>query len=277
MLKLKENIKKDDSIGDILRFWRQLKRISQMDLALDTGISSKHLSFVETGRSQPSRDLVLKLAQSLNVPLRHRNVFLRAAGFAPEFDEEPFDGQKMAIVRQALTRMIKMHEPYPALVIDTTYKILMTNSGYDQIIKFYLGENAQKKYDNVYRFTFAEDGLRQYIKDWPVIEQFMIGRLWEEAVSTQNKELFTLYEDISQLKTSNHPISFQMDHNLPIMSLTLEKDSMKTSFFTTITTLGTPLDLTTQELRIESLFPADDETKKIFQLGLYSQDIRSKR
>jgi len=264
MLKLKKNIKKDDSIGDILRFWRQLKRISQMDLALDAGISSKHLSFVETGKSQPSRDLVLKLANSLKVPLRHRNVFLKAAGYSSEFDEEPFDGQKMEIVRQALNRMIKMHEPYPALVINTAYKILMTNSGYDQIIKFYLGENALKKYDNVYRLTFAEDGLRQYIKDWPVIEHFMLGRLWDEVISTQNNELFELYEDISPLRTGENPINFQIDNNLPIMSLTLEKDSMETSFFTTITMLGTPLDLTTQELRIESLFPADEETKQLF-------------
>jgi len=264
MLKLKENIKKEESIGDVLRFWRQLKRISQMDLALDAGVSSKHLSFVETGKSQPSRDLVLKLAQSLNVPLRHRNVFLRAAGFASEFDEEPFDGQKMGIVRHALTRMIKMHEPYPALVINTAYKILMTNSGYDQMIKFYLGENALKKYNNVYRLTFAEDGLRQYIKDWPAIEHFMLGRLWDEVVSTQNNELFELYEDILLLRTGEKPFTFPIDNNLPIMSLTLEKDSMKASFFTTITMLGTPLDLTTQELRMESLFPTDEETKRLF-------------
>ncbi len=237
-----------------------------MDLALDAGISSKHLSFVETGRSQPSRDLVLKLASSLKVPLRHRNVFLKAAGYSSEFSEEPFDGQKMEIVRQALKRMIEAHEPYPALVINASYKIIMTNSGYDQMIRFYLGENSLKKYDNVYRLTFAEDGLRQYITDWPVIEQFMIGRLWEEVVSTQNKELFTLYEEISQLKTGDSPISFQINNNLPIMSLTLEKKSMKASFFTTVTTLGTPLDLTTQELRIESLFPADDETKQLFSL-----------
>jgi transcriptional regulator with XRE-family HTH domain len=264
MLNLKKNIKKDDSIGDILRFWRQLKRISQMDLALDAGVSSKHLSFVETGRSQPSRALVLKLAHSLNVPLRHRNTFLKAAGYASEFGEEPFDGQKMKIVRQAMQRMIENHEPYPALVINAAYKIIMTNSGYDQIIKFFLGENALKKYDNVYRLTFAEDGLRQYIQDWPAVEHFMIGRLWEEVISTQNNELFELYEDISLLRTNENPIQFQINNNLPIMSLNLEKGLMKASFFTTITTLGTPLDLTTQELRIESLFPANEETKQLF-------------
>lgn len=268
MLNLKKNIKKNESVGGILRFWRQLKRISQMDLALDVGVSSKHLSFVETGRSQPSRALVLKLAHSLKLPLRHRNAFLKAAGYTSEFGEEPFNGQKMEIVRQALNRMIIKHEPYPALVVNTAYKILMTNSGFNQIIKLYLGDNALKKYDNIYRLTFADDGLRQYIKDWPVVGHFMLGRLWEEVVTTQNKELFELHEDIAQLKIGEYPINFQIDNDLPIMSLTLEKDSMKASFFTTITTLGTPLDLTTQELRIESLFPADEETKQMFPLEI---------
>lgn len=260
--------KSNESAGDILRFWRKLNRISQMDLALDVGISSKHLSFVETGRSQPSRDLILKIANSLKLPFRHRNAFLKAAGYSAVFGEEPLNGEKMQIVRQALYRMLEKHEPYPALVVNTAYKILMTNSSFNQMIKLYLGENALKKYDNIYRLTFAEDGLRQYIKDWPVVGHFMLGRLWEEVVSTQNKELFKLHEDISQLKIDEYPINFQIDSDLPIMRLTLEKDSMKASFFTTITTLGTPLDLTTQELRIESLFPADEETKQLFPLNI---------
>jgi transcriptional regulator with XRE-family HTH domain len=259
------NKKKKESVGDFLRFWRNIKRISQMDLALDIGISSKHLSFVETGKSKPSRSLILKLSDALNLPLRHRNVFLKAAGYASEYDEEPFDGEKMEVVRDALNRMIEKHEPYPAIVLDSTYKILMTNSGFDQIMKFLLGDDALKRYDNnVYKLTFAHDGLSQYIKDWPVIEHFMLGRLWEEVVSTQNNELYKLYEEISKSREGEEAIDLQIDNNLPILSLTLEKDSMKASFFTTITTLGTPLDLTTQELRIESLFPADDETKQLF-------------
>lgn len=265
---LAETKKKNESAGDILRFWRKLNRISQLDLALEVGVSSKHLSFVETGKSQPSRNLILKMAHALKLPLRHRNAFLRAAGYASEFGEEPFDGQKMKMVRQALRRMLNKHEPYPALVVNTAYKILMTNSGLDQIVKFFLGENALEKYDNVYRLTFAEDGLRQYIEDWPVIEHFMLARLWDEVVTTQNDELFALYEDISRLRISEDPIDFQIDNNLPIMSLTLQKESTTASFFTTITTLGTPLDLTTQELRIESLFPADEETKKMFPVEI---------
>lgn len=268
MRNLVKKEKKHESVGEMLRFWRQLNRISQMDLALDIDISTKHLSFVETGKSKPSRDLVLKIAHSLKLPFRHRNAFLIAAGYAPEFEEQPFDGQKMEIVRGALRRMIEKHEPYPAFVVNTGYKILMKNSGYDQIVRFYAGENALKKYDNAIRILFSEDGLRNYVKGWPAVEQFLLARLWEEVVSTQNVELIALYKEVSELRTSDDPIDFQIDNNLPIMSLILEKKSKKASFFTTITTLGTPLDLTTQELRIELLFPSDEETKQLFLLEM---------
>lgn len=263
MQNLVEIQKKNETAGDYLRFWRKLNRMSQMDLALEVGISTKHLSFVETGRSKPSRSLVLKMAHSLKLPLRHRNSFLKAAGYASEFGEEPFNSDKMEIVRQALQRMLEKHEPYPAFVVNAAYNILMINSGYEQMIKFLVGEQTLKKYNNVYHLTFAEDGLRPYIKDWPAIEQFMLNRLWDEAASTQNSELFSLYKEVSSLKTGESPIDFQADVNIPIMSLTFEKDAITASFFTTITTLGTPLDLTTQELRIESLFPVDENTKEL--------------
>jgi transcriptional regulator with XRE-family HTH domain len=261
-----EQKKRNESAGEILRFWRKFNRISQMDLALDAGVSSKHLSFVEAGKSHPSRNMILKLADSLKIPLRQRNVLLKAAGYASVFGEEPLSGQKMEMVRQALQRMIEKHEPYPALVVNAGYKILMKNVGFQEIVKYCIGEEALRKYENVYLMTFAHDGLRQYIEDWPVIEHFMLARLWEEAASTQNPELTSLYEDVVQLKSNEGPLTSHIDSSLPIMSLTLKKGSMRAKFFTTITTLGTPLDLTTQELRIESLFPADEETKRLFPL-----------
>ncbi len=265
---------KADSLGDLLRFWRQLKRKSQMDLALDVGISSRHLSFVETGRSRPSRTLVLKLAHALKLPLRHQNLFLKTAGYAPEFGQEPFDGQKMEIIRQALKRMITNHEPFPALVIDAAYQILMTNSGFDRMITFFLGETALHKYNNVYRMTFAPDGLRRYIQDWPVIARFMLVRLWEEALSTQNKDLFDLYEEVSKLETNEFPELFEMDTNLPMLTLTLTKESVTACFFTTVTMLATPADQTTQELRIESLFPVDEQTRRLFTIESILKAIR---
>jgi len=260
------NRKKNESVGDMLRFWRQLNKISQMDLALEADISTKHLSFVETGKSLPSRSLILKMAASLKLPLRHRNALLIAAGYSPEFGEEPFDGQQMKIIRNALQRMIEKHAPYPAFVVNTGYRIQMKNSGYEKVIKFFAGETALTKYDNALRILFSEDGLRPYVKDWPVIEQFLLGRLMEEAVSTQNLELMELYKDLSKNINGKSPVNFQTDNHLPIMTLVLEKNAKRASFFTTIATLGTPLDLTTQELRIELLFPSDEETNRLFPL-----------
>ena len=258
---------KNESVGDMLRFWRNLKRISQLDLALDVGISSKHLSFVETGKSQPSRSLLLRIAESLKLPLRHQNAFLTAAGYASVYGEESFNGQKMVMVRQALQRMLEKHEPYPAFVVNAAYKILMSNSGFEQTVKVFLGENILEKYDNIYRILFAEDGLQQFIVDWPVVEKVLFARLWDEAVSTQNSELISLYKEISKLRTGEDPMDIQMDYYLPVMSMTLENESIRASFFSTITTLGTPLDLATQELRIEALYPADEETKQLFPSG----------
>jgi len=258
--------KKQESAGEMLRFWRQLKRVSQMDLALDIDISSKHLSFVETGKSRPSRNLVLRISHSLKLPLRQRNAILLKAGYAPEFGQEHFDNPRMKTIREALHSILEKHEPYPAFVINTGYKILMKNSGYDQFIKFYAGENALKKYDNAIRILFSEDGLRNYVKDWAVVEHFLRARIWDEVLSTQNSELAELYKEISPSRDSGKAIDFQICGDLPVMSLVLEKNTETARFFTTITTFGTPLDLTTQELRIELLFPSDEETKKMFPL-----------
>lgn len=253
-----------ESAGEMLRFWRKLNRRSQMDLALDVDISSKHLSFLETGKSRPSRNLALKIARALKLPLRHQNAFLMAAGYAPEFAEEPFDGRKMALVREALRRMLEKHEPYPAFVVDTSYNILMKNSGYARVVKCFAGEHAMAKYGNAMRILFAEDGLRPWVKDWPAVEQFLLARLWDESVSTQNVELIALVQDIS--RPPSDPVDVQMDRDLPVMPLVLEKDAQTASFFTMVTTLGTPLDPTTQDLRLELLFPSDEATKAFFSL-----------
>lgn len=263
----KEIRKKYSSPGDLLRFWRNFAGMSQLDLALEVGVSTRHLSFVETGKSRPSRNLILKMAHALNLPLRHRNGVLKSAGYAAEFGEASFAGAKMETIRQALQRMLAKHEPYPSFVINAAYDVLMANDGYRQMIHFFAGEWALGTYDNVYRLTFAEDGLRPYIKNWPGVEQFMLNRLWDEAAATQNDQLFSLFNDIARHRTGEGPIDVHVDRHLPVMILTFEKDATTASFFTMITTLGTPLDATTQELRIESLFPADETTTEWFRSG----------
>ncbi|HCY84674.1 MAG TPA: XRE family transcriptional regulator [Desulfobacteraceae bacterium] len=266
MNQLIKNENTNESFGDLLRAFRKKNRISQLDLALDIDISSRHLSFVETGKSNPSRNLVLKIADNLKLPFRQRNALLLSAGYAPAFEELPFDGQRMGNVRDALQRLLDNHNPYPAFVVNTGYKILMKNRAYDHFIKFYAGEAALEKYDNAIRLLFAEDGLQPHVKNWPAIAHFLLIRLEEEAASTQNKELTELYHELSQRKEVQIPIDLEMDMNFPVMRLTLEKESTKASFFTTISTLGTPLDLTTQEIRIELLFPSDEVTKALSPL-----------
>lgn len=141
----------------------------------------------------------------------------------------------------------------------------MMNAGFEKVISFFVGKDGLRKYDNIYRLIFDKDGLKPYIKDWKVIQRFLLTRLMEEAISNQNEKLNELYNQISASEESKDQIEFKIDNSLPIMSITLEKNSVIAGFFSTITTLKTPLDVTTQELRIESLFPIDRKTKRLFQ------------
>ncbi|MDX1959800.1 MAG: hypothetical protein SFU98_14590 [Leptospiraceae bacterium] len=250
--------------GKMLRFWRKTNRLSQMDLAFDIEISPKHLSFLETGKSKPSHNLVLKITDCLRLPLRQRNAFLVAAGFAPVFKEEAFNGKNFLVIREALEHILKKHEPYPAIVVNTSYKILMKNSGYDRVIKLFSNNNSLEKYDNSMRVLFSRDGLHQYINNWSVIEFFLLSRIKEEILSSQNEELISLYSEISKEIKQERPNDFKLNSDLPIITLVFEKKPIRASFFTTIATLGTPLDITTQELRIELFFPSDEKTKELF-------------
>jgi transcriptional regulator with XRE-family HTH domain len=252
-------------VGEILRYWRGRKKMSQMDLALSVDVSTRHLSFVETGRSRPSRDLVLRLGQALELPLRQCNALLGAAGYAAEYGHTPLEAEQMVVVRRTLRRLLDSHAPYPALVLDSAYEILMTNAAFDRIITWFAGEAALVKYTNIYRLTFAEDGLRGAFRDWPLVAQFMLTRLLGEALATQEAALFKLHAELCDHQGSENPMDSALDQNLPIFSFTLERGGLAASFFSTITTFGTPLDVTAQELRIESIFPADPATQRLLQ------------
>ncbi len=250
-------------LGDMLRFWRKHCRISQMDLALDVGVSSRHLSFVETEKSQPSRELVVSIGQALRLPYRQQNMLLVAAGYAPLFKESPLDGDALKFVGQALRRLLKNHNPYPALVINNRYEILLHNSGYEQFICSFLGSKAIQKFDNALTLFYAEDGLKPFVKNWQVVAPMLLSRVKEEAVSLQDKELLTMVTEIAD----SHFAFFkheQLNYGLPMLTLELEKDGLLGRFFTTIATIGTPLDLTTQEVRLEMLYPADEATQSLF-------------
>jgi transcriptional regulator with XRE-family HTH domain len=251
------------TVGEILRYWRGRRQMSQMDLALTVAVSTRHLSFVETGRSRPSRDLVLRLGAALELPLRQRNALLASAGYAAEYGHTPLEGEQMVLVQQTLRRLLDNHAPYPALVLDSAYEILMTNAAFDRTVVWFAGEAALGKYTNIYRLTFAHDGLRGAFRDWPLVAHFMLARLLEEALATQHEALFALHAEMAALQVGADPVEMSVDQSLPILSFTLERGGMAASFFSTITSFGTPLDVTAQELRIESIFPADEATRRL--------------
>lgn len=253
--------------GPNLKYWRQHHKKSQMDLALDAEISTRHLSFIETGRSNPSRELVIKLAAILKLPYRHTNTLLKSAGFSPIYQKETLDSPKMAMVKEALERLMENHDPYPAMIVDSSYKVLMANEGFARFVSYFAGEQALLKYDNALTMMFAEDGLKPYIQDFEMIAQFVLMRIREEVIASQNPELMSIYKQHAENIPLGNIQNSTMDHTIPLVTLTLCKDDVTASFFTTIATLGTPLDLTTQELRIEMLFPADERSKD-FMIGL---------
>jgi transcriptional regulator with XRE-family HTH domain len=250
-------------VGEIVRHWRRLNKISQMELALDVEVSSRHLSFVETGRSQPSRALLLRLAGALNLPLRQRNALLLAAGYAPEFSNLGLDADRMALVQQALRRILDKHEPYPALVVNVGYDIIMMNDGYRRAAAWFAGADALQKYSNSYRLVFAADGLQPYFREWAVVRHSLLARLFGEATASQDSALLALHQELAapEAAADGPQLPSPLELSVPVMDVTLEKKGRRARFFSTFTTFGAPLDVTVQELRIESLFPADEETK----------------
>ena len=265
MIPLLTKNKDKDSIGNLIQFWRKLNKISQMNLALDIGISSKHLSFIETGKSKPSRDLINRISHTLKLSLRHRNAFLTAGGYSSEFSEEPLSSSKLKTVRLAVQSLLNQHEPFPGIVINQKYDILMKNNGFDRFVHLFLEKGITEKYNNSLKLLFAPDGLRNFTKNWIFIEQFLLSRLMNEIIETQNNDLVVLYNKLIAQKSKGKIQTQTIDTSLPYLELSFQKNELHAELFTMITTLGTALDLTAQELRVELFFPSNEATKKLLQ------------
>jgi len=256
-----------DTFGDLLKHWRKARRFSQMDLALTANVSTRHLSFVETGRANPGYDLVLRLAEVLGLSLQHTNALLIAAGYAPRYSAWSLDDDKTGMVRAALVRMLMQHEPYPALVTTRCYDLIMVNNGTQRLMKWLMGEEAlMSRFSNSYQLLFAPYGLRPYLINFERLKGMMLKRLFEESITYQSEALFQLYKaclgETVEAEVSQQASS---DPQLPVMTLGLRKDDLEAHFFSTVTTFGTAIDVTTQELRIECFFPADDSTQRLLQ------------
>jgi transcriptional regulator with XRE-family HTH domain len=248
--------------GVLLRHWRSVRRVSQLDLSLDAEISTRHLSCIETGRAQPSREMVLRLAEALQVPLRERNALLLAAGYAPAHRHTGLDAPDLAAARHAVDFLMAHLEPYPVLVLDRHWNTLWMNAGAKRFLALF-GCDSGSPHNGV-RLVFQPRGLRPFIENWEVIAAHIIRRIHREVVANPSDETLKHFLD-ELLSYPDVPSRWRM----PVLDgshsafLTINYNWMSSTFrlFSTLTTLGTPLDVGLQELRIESFFPADEATR----------------
>lgn len=248
------------SVGSLLRDWRQRRRLSQLDLSNEAVVSARHLSFVETGRSKPSRELVLHLAEHLDVPLRERNTMLMAAGYAPTYRETVLDAAEMAPVRDALDKILAGHEPYPAVVVDRHWDLVSANRPALAILTEGLAPELLDPLPNAMRVSLHPDGLAPRIVNFEEWSAHLMERLDRQLAASGDPELAELidelrtYPGVVESDGSGDPAS-QL-----FVPLVLRSGDSELRFFSTIATFGTALDITIAELSIESFFPADEAT-----------------
>ena len=252
-------------VGVLVQQWRKTRRLSQLALAAEAAVSIRHLCFIETGRSRPSRTMVLRLAEVLDVPLRDRNTLLLAAGFAPLYAESSFDAPSLAAVRGAVDAILAQQEPYPAVVMNRDWDIQRTNEAAGRFFGFLLagGPGTVPGPANVLRMMFHRDGVRPYVTNWPEVAQALVGRTRRETIGGVTDERgqrilaeVLAYPGIPESVARADPLA----PHLPMVPVRFAKDGRRFDYFSTVTTLGTPQDVTLQELRIECFFPADEHT-----------------
>ncbi len=257
----------ENGFGRLLRQWRAQRGMSQLDLALEAEISSRHLSFIETGRARPSRDMVLLLARALDVPLRGRNDLLTVAGYAPIYHETSLEAPTLAQARRALDFILRQQEPYPALVLDRRWNVLKVNEGSARVQASFLDPAALAELGppNAMRLMFHPRAFRPYIVNWEATAASLVQWLHRDAVSgfVDGETRRLLEELLSYPDVPRHWRTLDLDASTaPFLPIELRKGELGLRFFTTLTSLGTPHDITLQELRIESFFPADEGTEE---------------
>jgi transcriptional regulator with XRE-family HTH domain len=254
----------------MLRDWRRQRRRSQLALSLDAGVSQRHLSWLESGRAQPSAEMVLQLAGALDVPLRARNDLLVAAGYAPRFPARPMDAPEMAQVLSAVRRMLQNHAPYPALAADRAWNVRLTNPPFDRFEALFgadLWTRVASPERNLMRMFFHPAGIRPCVRNWSVVAPLLWQRARREADALGGEDLGALLTELAPYQDAATLQGAEGVALWPVLPLELEVAGLRASLFTVISTFGTPQDVTADELRIESFFPADDATERLFQTG----------
>jgi transcriptional regulator with XRE-family HTH domain len=256
------------SFPDLLKSWRTRRRLSQLELALSSSVSQRHLSFLESGRAKPSREMILQLSETLDVPLRERNDLLIAAGFAPMFRARPMDDPQMSQVMTAVKMMLANHEPFPAIAVDRCWNIRMSNKPFD-IMASMMGDELWTRIGgpdrNLMQLLFHPNGLKPYVANWDVIAPLMWHRARREAEAVGGEDIRQLLADLSQYQSAETLWAAEEAVLLPLLPLEVVKDGARLSLFTVISTFGTAQDATADELRIESFFPADAATDAMFR------------
>ena len=244
--------------GEQVRTWRRMRRMSQLDLALEAEISSRHLSFVETGRSRPSRDLVLRLAETLDLPLRARNALLLAAGLAPEFPERSLDDPALAPARRAIDMILKGHEPFPALAVDRRWNLVAANAAVTPLLAG-IAPHLLEPPVNVLRLSLHPEGLATAIVNLAEWKAHLLHRLKEQFAASADPELLRLGEELAAFPADPPPADLP-DFGGLLVPMVLSMGGRRLAFLSTTTMFGTPVEVTLSEIAIEAFFPADAET-----------------
>ena len=272
-----------NQLGNLLRHWRNVRGRNQLDLSIETGVSQRHISFIESGRSNPSRQTLLEIAEVLDVPLRERNTLLLSAGYAPVYSEAAWNSVQMQSVNQALERILRQHEPFPAFVLDRYWNVLLTNEAAPRFFNCFIDMSRRKGPRNMLHLMFDPDGMRPFVENWADVAASLMQRIKSEAtrgvIDEKTKELLDallaypgvrtgLADRIRRPSTRSGLEPAFTSNNvsgvapiLPIIPIGFRKGEKLLNYFSLVTTVGTPQTVAAQELRIESMFPADEETE----------------
>jgi transcriptional regulator with XRE-family HTH domain len=252
-------------LGNLLRHWRNTRGKNQLDLSIETELSQRHISFIESGRSVPSRQVLMKIAQALDVPLRDRNALLLSAGYAPAYSQAAWNSGQMQSVTRALERILRQNEPFPALVMDRYWNVLMTNESAPRFFNCFIDMSQRTGPRNVLHLMFDPKGMRPFVDNWEEVAGSLIQRVHFEAVGRVidegTKELLAALRAYPGARTDGRA-NQRSDSIAPMIPISFRKGQTVLNYFSMVTTVGTPQTVAAQELRIESMFPADETTEK---------------
>jgi transcriptional regulator with XRE-family HTH domain len=245
-------------VGDLLRGWRNRRAMSQADLAFEAGISIKHLSHVETGKAVGSRDILLQLAAALGLSLRDRNALLEAGGFARQYGERDLSAPEVADARRAIDLLLRRHEPFPAIVTDRQWNVMQANRAATRLMTFLLGPERMTRPLNHMRMFLASDELRPFVENWPDVAGSLMVRARHEAMSAPlDLALQSTWRELTKLPDVATPHLDETEAPGPLCEVRLRKGEVGIGLIGAVLTLGTPQDVTLQELRVEMFMPAD--------------------